>query len=633
MRWADVMEAVAVALAEQPVGPAGGRAPAAGEEPYDSPSMLAATAAATPRELRLRLGSYGALDDAAADQVTPEIYLNEWPTRLLATGIVGAAARALAGRPELLAGYPELKADAGLPDGVPGRERVIAAVAISALSTFHLDPRAELAALDEVRRHLPEFSGPGWAAALDTLTRRTAELYGLLGSAAGARRQVWRGVSLEDRLLAEAVAAAVLGGSASASGVPAHQWLFPFHLFCRLGMTAADDALGTIERWLGIEFRPEPRTRQRSAALAVFVASEAMALPGGCRCKEGVDFGEVAYTPRGACRQADHDLGSWRPGMMKAGNRAGGQSASTLWGWLRRWLGGPDGGRAHPGVPPGRLQLRPNDVAGSVLARKWLCSDRGLDGPVLRYDRILPEFCLSCGRQAQISSRRDAAGQVHIQRACCADPQLVYQSEAILRGGRRSLKPKLGIVITSAAGRSGYTPTSPLGSLRVCCASGRYSLSDAYCPAPGCGASPSGDHKPMHHGWVLLPLGDAWADLKATLRAAPGPASTPARPPISEADLQLLGKIFAELLPGDRQRLEQQADFWESARGWSSEEMDLFRDRAGLRGLEMLFRCKEIATAPRPVTGRCPGEEGPRGLLSTSTTEDQTWGCSDGQER
>ena len=362
MRWADVMETVAVALAEQPLGPVGERRPpAVGEVPYDSPSMLAATAAATPRELRLRLGSYGALDSAGADELTPEIYLNEWPTRLLATGIVGAAAQALAGRPELLGGYPELltgypelTTDAGLPDGVPDGERVIAAVTISALSTFQLDPRAELAALDEVRRHLPKFSGPGWADALDALTKRTAELYGLLRSAAGARRQVWRGVSLEDRLLAEAVAAAVLGGSASASGVPAHEWLFPFHLFCRLGMTAADDALGTIERWLGTEFRPEPRTRQRSAALAVFVASEAMALPGGCRCKEGVDFGEVAYTPRGACRQADHDLGSWRPGMMKAGNRAGRRVrqyalglAATLAG-RPGWGPGPHRGSAWP---------------------------------------------------------------------------------------------------------------------------------------------------------------------------------------------------------------------------------------------------------------------------------------------
>ena len=369
-------------------------------------------------------------------------------------------------------------------------QRVTGIVAISALFTLRLDLLEEGTALAQVRRHLDGFGTAAWAEALSSLTRRTAELHGLLAVADSDRHHSWRRVAAEDRILAEAVAAAAVGGAASASRVPPQRWLFPFHLFCRLGVSAAGEALGTIERWLGSEFLPGPRTAERAAGLAELVASEAIALPDGCACKKGINIGEVAYTPRGPCRQDDHDLKSWQPGRTKPGSRSGGRYADTLWGWLRRWLGGTDIGRASGGAHPAdRPRLRSNDVAGSVLAKRWLSQDRGWRGPVALYDRILPEFCLSCSQKVQLLTVSAVAGQKRIIRAtCCGEPRIVYRSEFGQRNGRRHLKPRLGIVVatsTEDAGNAGYTPTTQLGRLWVCSASGRYSLSETHSSGPG----------------------------------------------------------------------------------------------------------------------------------------------------
>ena len=111
-------------------------------------------------------------------------------------------------------------------------------------------------------------------------------------------------------------------------------------------------------------------------------------------------------------------------------SHTGSRYASTLWGWQRRWLGGTQAGRAATNEHPERVRLRPNDVAGSVLARRWLSGDRGFGGPVLLYDRILPEFCLACGSKVEPTASTDAAGRTIIRRTpCCPRQQLVYRSE------------------------------------------------------------------------------------------------------------------------------------------------------------------------------------------------------------
>jgi hypothetical protein len=600
MRWSEVMNKVAASLA-------GWQLPDAEGDPDNPVSMLTALTGSIPPGLRRRLrrDPVGPLShDKANIDVEPLIYQNEFPVRLLAAGIVDAAAQAIGG-------------SCGLQC-----PRVTAITAVSALSTLRLDPAEEAAALLHVHRRMGAFGSPQWTAALDALARRTAELDELLAAAAGDRRQGWHRVALEDRILGEAVAAAVAGGAAQASGVPPRSWLFPFHLFCNLGTSAAGSALSTMERWLGIEFLPEPRTPARAASLAVLVADEASALWRGCGCKVPAEDEELGFARRGACRQDDHDLRVWQPGQNKPGSRNGARYASTLWGWQRRWLGGADASRAAATGPAGRPKLRSNDVAASVLARRWLSSDRGFGGPVLRYDRILPEFCRSCGGKVQLVSVAGPAGRTLVQRAiCCGRQHLVYRSEFIERDGRRLLRPKLGIVVASQSpegGNAGYGSTEPLGPIWLCRLCGRYSRSAGHCPE--CGPGRDRTRERVHHGWVLLPLGAAWADLKATAGPADDDMDAVAADGIvGAADLAFLADVCSQLPPRGRLQLETPADVWALARGWSSAEMNEFRNLAGLRGLELLFRCRQSAEAPAgalnlPAAGveRCDGLGGER---------------------
>jgi hypothetical protein len=586
VNWAEALEAVAAALAARSLS--GG-----GEEPGRSPSLLTAVTGAIPPDLRRRLQPAG--QNTANDDVEPLIYQNEFPVRLLADGIVDVAAAACTGVGEC--------------------HRVTAIVAVSALSTLQLDPGGEATTLSRVRALISGAASatrqPGWTEALDSLTSRTAELNELLQVAGGDRRQIWPRVSLADRILAEAVAAAVVGGSARASGVVPRRWLFPFHLFCSLGVSAARSSASTIERWLGIEFLPAPRTVERAASLATLVADEASTLWQGCGCKAEPDEGELAFARRGPCRQDDHDLPAWQPGQPKPGSRSGARYATTLWGWQRRWLGGADYGRAAA-APTGRPKLRSNDVASCVLARRWLSADRGFGGPVLRYDRILPEFCGNCDAKVALISVPGPAGRTLVQRApCCAAPRLVYRSEFIWRDGRRLLRPKLGIVITSQfqeAGNAGYGSTEPLGPIWVCRTSGRYLRAGGRCPE--CGPAQNGGHEPAHHGWVLLPLADAWADLRATAglgdHHAAGHAADDA---VGEADLRFLADICSQLPPGLQRHFDTPEDVWALAKGWSSAEMNAFKNLAERRGLELLLRCRQIAEAQaRAARHHGPGQ-------------------------
>jgi hypothetical protein len=320
--------------------------------------------------------------------------------------------------------------------------------------------------------------------------------------------------------------------------------------------------------------------------------------------------GELGFARRGPCRQDDHDLRAWRPGQGKPGSRGGARYASTLWGWQRRWLGGADFGRAAAAAPAAgsaRTRLRPNDVASSVLARKWLCADRGFGGPVLRYDRILPEFCLGCGGKVRLTSVPGPAGRMLVRRApCCPQQQLVYRSEFIWRDGRRLLRPKLGLVVASQSddgGHAGYGSTEPLGPVWVCRASGRYSCSGRCCPE--CGPGQERGHEPVPHGWVLLPLAGAWADLRATAGLDDEQAAgSPADDAVGQADLRFLADVCGQLPPGNKRQFEAPADAWAVAKGWSSAEMNSFTDLAGLRGLELLLRCRRIAEGLQRVAGQ-----------------------------
>lgn len=583
MRWSEVMNRVAAALADRQLPDAEG-------DPGNPVSLLTALTGSIPPGLRLRLlhPVSPAGQDIANDDVEPLIYQNEFPVRLLATGVLDVAARAVAGA-----------SDHGCP-------RVTAITAISALSTLRLDPAEEAAALLHVHRRMSKFSSPEWSAALDALARRTAELDELFAAAAGDRRQGWHRVRLEDRILGEAAAAAVVGGAAQASGVPPRDWLFPFHLFCNLGVSAASSALSTVERWLGIEFLPAPRTQARAASLATLVAQEASGLWRGCGCKVPAEDEELGFARRGRCRQDDHDLRAWRPGQLKPGSRNGARYASTLWGWQRRWAGGADAGRAVAPGTAARPKLRPNDVASSMLVRRWLSADRGCGGPVLRYDRILPEFCLTCGAKAALVSVAAPARRTLVQRAaCCAQQRLVYRSEFIWRDGRRLLRPKLGIVVASQSpdgGNAGYSSTEPLGPIWMCRDCGRFSRSAGHCPE--CGPVSDREHERVHHGWVLLPLAAAWADLRVT--AGPGDddmAGTGADGVVGEADLRFLADVCSQLPLRKRRRFGTPADAWALAKGWSSAEMNAFKDLAGLRGLELLFQCRQIAEAPHLAAG------------------------------
>jgi hypothetical protein len=579
MSWAEIVDAVAAALEAKQLPDADGG---------DSVSLLAAVTGSVPPGLRRRLQHQPPSQDTVNDDVEPLIYQNEFGVHLLADGLVDVAAQAVAGR--------------------CGRRcpAVTGMVAVAALSTLRLDPAERDAARLHVHRRIGMFSAPLWAEALDCLASRTAELNDLLTAAADGRRQTWARVTPADRILAEAVAAAVVGGAAQASGVPPQRWLLPFHLFCSLAASAAKSSLTTIEHWLGIEFLPAPRTAGRAAGLATLVADEAAALWRGCGCKLAAQDGELGFARRGPCRQDDHDLRAWRPGQRKPGSRGGARYASTLWGWQRRWLGGADFGRAAAATD---ARLRPNDVASSVLARRWLCADRGFGGPVLRYDRILPEFCLGCGSKVRLSSAPGPAGRMLVRRAaCCPQQQLVYRSEFIWRDGRRLLRPKLGLVVASQSeegGNAGYASTEPLGPIWVCRTSGRYSRSGRYCPE--CGPGQERGHERVNHGWVLLPLAGAWADLKATA-GLDDLVDSPADGAVGDADLRFLADVCGQLPPGDQRQFEAPADAWALAKGWSSADMNSFTDLAGLRGLELLLRCRLIAEAQQRAAGVSGGE-------------------------
>lgn len=585
--WAGLIGAVATALA--------GEAPGGGYAPPHPHSWLAAVASATPPCLRQWLNRQAEAAAAAGGHAEPLIYQNELPVQLLAGGIVTAAARAVASwraAPRDILTHGPATGEPRDGAGDTPDDRVLGIVAISALSTLALEPGGEDKILVQVRELTAGFAAPGWPEALGSLATRTRELHDLLWQARNTRSQHWQHVTLEDRVLAEAAAAAAVGGAAAASGTPPEQWLFPFHLFCRLAVSAAEDALTAIERWLGVDFLPAPRTPQRSASLAVLAASQAAGLWRGCDCKAAAGAGDLAFVPRGRCRQPDHDLRSWRPGQPRPGSRNGSRYASTLWGWLRRWLGGAASGRAGDGERAGYARLHTNDVAGSVLARTWLSTDRGAGGPVLLYDRILPEYCLRCGNKIQLASHTTGAGRTQVVRMCCDDPERVYRSDFTERNGRRLPRPKLGIVVvlrSDTPGRAGYCPTTPLGPLWLCRASGRYSCSRQYCPA--CGASPGQGHEPVPYGWVLLPHGQAWQDLKDTARPRPGVAGGQVR----EADLRFLTEIFAELRPGPQPVFADPACVWAAARAFSLADMERFRELAGRRGLELLLRCKEMA--------------------------------------
>lgn len=561
MEWPGILEAVAGALSQAWL-------PAVRDEPGQS--LLDALAEATPRSLRRAVARQAAAG-GDGEAVEPLIHQNDLPPYLLANGAFEVAATAVA-------------------------DRVAAAVAVCALSTLGSGQAPHEGALSPLPRRLAEFAAPAWQEGLAALAARTAELNGLLRAAAGTRRQQWRGVPPDDRILAEAAAAAVVGGAAGATGVPPQTWRFPFHLFCRLGVSAAEDAGAAIERWLGIEFLPAPHTRERTASLAALVAAQAMTLAGGCRCKDGIDRGEVAFVPRGACRQEDHDLRLWRPGGTRPGSRGGGRFAATLWGWHRRWLGGAGAAPSPPAAA--RPRLRSHDVAGSVLARCWLAVDRGFGGPVLRYDRILPEACLNCGATVRIAHRTAPGGRAATGRDdCCERPRRVYRSEISLRGGGAQVRHKLGVVVAAQedGAPGGYCSTAPLGPLWLCASSGRYSLAGRYCPDPGCGPHDGGGHLRVDHGWVLLPRGQAWADLRGTAARGDGAAAAGGGGGLSEDDLRYLREALGLPAQGAWGAGRTAAEVWERARGWSAREMEAFRKRAGKRGLELLLKCKQAA--------------------------------------
>jgi len=592
--WASIIGAVALALADD--------RSAADPSDADAAPMLAALTGAPSPPRRQPGGLRGRRDSpqAAADS---QVHQYEIPLHLLSRHLVDVAAAAAAGTTPAKFGELSQEEQRGY--------RIAGIVAVCALSTLRLQVAAPGDLAAQVWWRLHEFGTAGWTAALDALAERTAELHKLLDDAGhGHRHGTWRQVSAADRVLAEAAAAAVVGGAAEASGVPPERWLFPFNLFCRLALSAAEDALATIESWLWVEFAPGPHTPERTLGLALLVAAESSALHRGCPCKADPDMRTVAFAPRGTCRQADHDLGGWLPGQPKPGGR-GGRYAATLWGWLRRWLGGTDASRmTGEGRASGRPKLRPNDVAGSVLARRWLHVSRGDDGPTLLYDRILPEYCLNCGHRVEVVTVPQPTGPAQVnRRPCCDRPQWVYRSDFSERAGKRVIRQKLGLIVASLGGSAGYRSTETLGPLWVCASSGRYFLSPDRCP--GCGtAAAAGGHQQVGHGWVLLPLADAWADLRrsawpagpvaesAGARAAARPAA--AQPAVSQEELRALGRAFAQMHPEQAFVLRSPADAWQVARDWTHGEIDMFRKIVGQPGLELLYRCKQAAEAAPP---------------------------------
>jgi hypothetical protein len=586
VRWSKILELVATALAGTSMPDRAGPA-LAGQ------SMLAVLT--SPDAAFASRGLAGAGGPAVTGR-GPDPYFHQH--QLLAAGIIDVAARAIAPAGLAVEPGPAVAAKpggTGPPDGGGLPDRVLAMVAICAVSAWRPGRGPAEVVLAEIGQSARQAERPASDLALCALGGRTAELWQLLTASLGHRRQSWPGVTLPDRTLAEAAAAAVIGGAAAGSGVPPWQWLFPFQLFCQVGLSAAEHGLAAIEAWLRTEFEPGPGTADRTASLATLVAAEAMALHDGCACKDGTDAAELGYVPRGRCRQADHDLRGWRPGEPKPG-AGGSRYAATLWGWARRWLAGPDPGRAA-GSGAGPVKLRPNDVAGCVLMRRWLSADRGCGGPVLLYDRILPEFCLDCGQKARLSAVPSAGHRPVRRVACCDRPHQVYRSEFGSQDGLRVLRPRLGIVIARAGLGTSYQPTSPLGQLRICAGSGRYSLSAGYCPDPGCQAEPRGRHDPIRPGWVLTPLADAWDDLIRTVAHPdqPGPAESD---PIGPAELTVLEQAFAQLQPDQQVRLTSAGQAWACARDWSAADADQFRQLAGRAGLELLLRCKQAAGQP-----------------------------------
>ncbi len=580
MTWAGILKAVASALARESL-PAGPGVPAQ--------SLLAALTQPLP-QIMCRAAQGRALD--RADGAGPLIRQYDLPPFLLAHGLFGTATAAVKA------------CGSGSAGGGCADDRVIAAVAVCALSADgsvgdRSDPEVRLPPDRLASDWAGAFDTAAWSQGLAGLAQRTAELNDLLLAAGGARRLQWHGVTLEDRILAEAVAAAVVGGAASDSAVPPMLWRFPFGLFGKLGLSAAEDSVNAIEGWLGVEFRPAPHTVDRTADLAVLVATLAKDLSEGCRCKDGIDPGEVAFVPRGDCRQEDHDLRLWQPGQTRPGSRGGGRFAATLWGWQRRWLGGAVPHHHSDAGHRDRPRLRPNDVAGSVLARRWLATDRGFGGPVLRYDRILPEVCLACGERVRLAHTATAGGRAIIERVCpCGESRYIYRAEVTHAGGGDQLRHKLGLVVASQEEGSpgvGYCSTAPLGPLWVCGRSGRYSLAQRYCPDPGCGPHDGQEHTQLGHAWALLPRGHAWADLRATATRQEGAAIANGGPRLSETDMQLLRQAFDELNPGSGRGCRTETDLWHQARQWSAEEVERFPALAGRHGLELLLRCKQIA--------------------------------------
>ena len=197
MNWTEVIDAVAAALADRQT-PAGG-------DPSRPQSLLAAVSGSIPLALQRRLQG----ERAAEGDVEPLIDQNDLPVSLLADGIIDVAAQAV--------GHWSRSQPQESPvhwDSAQGCPRVTAAVALAALSTLRLNLPDAAIALVQVRQASKVFREEGWTQALDSLARRTAELNKLLGQTVADRRQMtWQQVMLEDRILAEAVAAAVIGGA------------------------------------------------------------------------------------------------------------------------------------------------------------------------------------------------------------------------------------------------------------------------------------------------------------------------------------------------------------------------------------------------------------------------------------
>ncbi len=557
-------------------------------------SMLAALTGAPSPRLRYQLERLHELRSSPGRAAEPQVHQYLVPLYLLSRRIVNVAAIAVAGC------TPQEFAE--LADDERQRHRATGIVAVAALSTLRLGTELWGELNGQAAGLAQPFGSVAWTTALDQLAARSAELHELMLAADHDRRHAWRGVDTADRILAEALAAAVVGGAADASGVPPDRWLFPFHIFCKLALSAAEDGLATIEDWIGIEFAPPPRSPEREIDLAVLVAGQAGHLHQGCQCKAGTDPRAVAFVPRGPCRQADHDLRNWLPGLAKSGGR-GGRYAETLWGWLRRWLGGAGTSRAAAG---GRARLRPNDVAGSVLVRCWLHMDRGYGGPSLLYDRILPEYCKNCTRPAHPVTTARPGEHASVDRIkCCDEPQRVYRSDFTERAGKRVIRPKLGLIVASEQGRAGYRSTQPLGRLWLCTSSGRYFLSSEYCPDCQTGTA-DGQHEQVSHGWVLLPLADAWQDLLSTRQPPPEPVLPDRAVSASKEDLMLLQQAFSAMGLEHARALRTAADAWNVAREWKRDEMDQFMPIAGKEGLEALLRCKQVAEASSPEDGGEP---------------------------